>query len=87
MSLTYHPFANVPEIEELGKELYKNVPDGERAISALSGAGLIASAWTRHGVARWALLAAGLALVSRGWVGHCPLYQQMALDRRHSQDN
>ena len=84
MPLTYHPFAEAREIVELGKELHKNVTDGERTVSALSGAGLIASAFRRHGLARWALLATGLALVSRGLAGHCPLYQQLDLDRRHA---
>jgi uncharacterized membrane protein len=84
MSLTYRPFDKLPQIEELRQELRKNVPDAERIISALSGLALLASGFYRGGLAKWALSAAGMALVQRGLTGHCPLYEQMEVSSRRS---
>jgi uncharacterized membrane protein len=87
MPLTYRPFDHLPKFEELRQELRTNVPDAERAISALSGLGLLATGLSRSGLAKWVLAAAGLALVRRGFTGHCPLYEQIEVtSRRRSAD-
>ncbi len=49
MSLTYQPFAETPELQELSHELHMNVPQTERAVSALAGAALIGAALARRG--------------------------------------
>lgn len=86
MSLTYQPFAEIPDIKKLARELHMNVPDNERAVSAIAGAGLCALglAEGRSGIARLLLLGLGAALVHRGVSGHCAMYQQLDMDRRHS---
>ena len=83
MSLTYQPFAETPEVDRLSHELQMNLPDGERVVSGMLGAGLTAAGLARGGFARWALLLVGGALLRRGLSGQCPLYQQLDLDRRH----
>ncbi|MEN3943473.1 DUF2892 domain-containing protein [Prosthecobacter sp. SYSU 5D2] len=82
MPLTYRPFDHLPKIEELHQELRKNVTDPERALSALSGLGLLVSGLSRGGLAKWILAAAGLALVRRGLTGHCAVYEQMEVNSR-----
>lgn len=85
MSLTYQPFAEIPEIKKLAHELQMNMPDNERALSAIAGAGLfvLGLGEGRSGVARWLLLGLGAALVHRGVSGQCALYRQLQVDRRH----
>lgn len=84
MPLTYRPFDHMPKIEELRQELRTNVPDTERAISALSGLGLLVAGLSRAGAAKWVLAAAGLALVRRGFTGHCHLYEQLEVNSRRN---
>jgi len=86
MSLTYQPFAEVPEISELGATLHQNVPETERTVSALSGAAIIAASLMRDGPVRLVLMAAGAALLWRGWTGHCPLYEQIEVSRSRAQN-
>src|SRR6186713_157377 len=83
MALTYQPFAQVPQVDELKEDLTKNVPDSERTLSAIVGGGLIAAGATRHGISRWLLVGLGAALVHRGWSGHCAYYEFQGIDRRH----
>ena len=83
MSLTYQPFAQTPDVDRLRHDLQMNLPDGERVVSGVLGLGLAAAGLARGGFARWALLLVGGALLRRGLSGHCPLYQQLDLDRRH----
>src|SRR5262245_23936257 len=84
MSLTYQPFAETSEINNLRRDLAMNVSEGERVLSSACGIGLIVAGFAREGFARWALLALGGAFVRRGVTGHCPLYQQIEQDRRHA---
>jgi uncharacterized membrane protein len=83
MALTYQPFSEVPQVDELKEDLTKNVPDNERTLSTVVGGGLIAAGATRHGIARWLLVGLGAALVHRGWTGHCAYYEFQGIDRRH----
>ena len=84
MPLTYRPFDKLEQIEELRQELRQNVPDTERALSAFAGMALLATGLTRGGIAKWALAAAGLALLRRGFSGHCPLYEEMEVSARRN---
>ncbi len=83
MSLTYQPFAEIPEIENLSHDLKMNVPDSERTLSALAGAGLLALSIGRSGGSKWVLLGLGAALVGRAVSGQCPWYRHLKVDRRH----
>jgi uncharacterized membrane protein len=80
MSLTYQPFAEVPEVVELGKQLDKNVGVGERWLTlALSGALFTAGLRSRE-LAAVALHAGALALSARSVTAHCPLYYRMGIN-------
>jgi uncharacterized membrane protein len=83
MSLTYQPFAQMPEVDRLSHDLQMNLSDGERILSGAFGLGLAAAGLARHGLVRWALLLAGGALLQRSLSGHCPVYEHLELDRRH----
>lgn len=83
MSLTYQPFAEMPEIETLSHELHMNVPDDERLLSGLAGIGLVLTALCRAGSGKWLLLGFGGALLRRAVSGECPLYRHLNWDRRH----
>jgi uncharacterized membrane protein len=83
MSLTYQPFAEVPQVDDLKEDLKMNVPDSERTLSALVGGGFIAAGATREGPLRWLLVGLGAALVHRGWTGRCAYYSTAGLDPRH----
>ncbi|MGV3661335.1 MAG: SRPBCC family protein [Prosthecobacter sp.] len=82
MSLTYQPFAELPEIEKLSDELYRNVPDTERIISGLAGAGLLTLGLGGTDWTKWLLLGAGAALVHRGATGHCAYYAHQNINKR-----
>jgi len=84
MSLTYQPFAEIPDVDRLGNDLRMSVPDGERIASGFIGAGLAGASLARGGWSSWALLLAGGALVWRALTGRCPLYDLLDVDRRHS---
>lgn len=74
MALTYRPFSEThdPHLDELDHELHMNIPDGERFVFGLAGAGLILFAGKFRGVTQWLLLAVGTALVRRGLRGYSP---------------
>lgn len=80
MSLTYQPFAEVPEVVELGKQLDKNVGVGERWLTmALSGA-LFTAGLRSRGLVAVALHTGALALSARSLTAHCPLYYRMGIN-------
>jgi uncharacterized membrane protein len=83
MSLTYQPFAETSQIQDLRNDLQMNVPDRERTLSALAGGVLIIAALTGGKLAKWLLLTAGAALVRRAWLGDCPWYRRLGADPRH----
>jgi uncharacterized membrane protein len=58
-----------------------NVGPGERAGSVLAGIGLAAYGLVGRPRGRWALAAAGAALVYRGLRGHCHLYDALGISR------
>jgi uncharacterized membrane protein len=85
MSLSYQPFAETPELENLSDELHMNLPDSARAASALGGAALIAAAVPVQSRSLRMLIATlGLAFLYRGVSGRCPWYESRGIDRRHS---
>jgi len=85
MALTYQPFseAHDPHLEELDHELHMNIPDGERLLFGLAGAGLVLLAGKFRGVTQWLLIAAGTALARRALRGYSPTYAHLAVDPRH----
>ncbi len=78
--LYYQPFAAVPAIEKLGKELFVNVPDQERKLSMVAGAALIVTSFGHKPLAGLLQALAGGALIYRAMTGHCALYE--ALNRK-----
>ena len=83
MSLTYQPFAHVPGLDRLGRDLSMNISDNERMVSGALGVGFTIAGLQCRSPVRWLLLMAGVALGRRAVVGHCPLYQHLDLDKRH----
>lgn len=82
MSLTYHPFENIPALEEIRETLHKNISDKERTFSAVSGLFLIgASRAPDSGLVKTLLIGAGVALLGRAFTGHCPLYEELDVRR------
>ena len=77
-----HP-PHVPFIDSVRHELYLNMPDTERYLSTLSGAGLIGFGLTQPSWKRWLYIALGGVLLKRGLTGHCDLYEQLHIDTRH----
>ncbi len=84
MSLTYQPFANVPELKTLEADLRMNVSDGERGVSWGIGAALLGYGIARDSAWRWPALILGGMLLHRGMTGHCNVYQLLEKDGRHS---
>lgn len=74
MSLTYQPFADTPDLVQLGKQLYQNVGESERLLSIGLGAVVGIAAISKGGWRSLALYGAAVALIGRGMSGHCPLY-------------
>lgn len=83
MPLTYQPFAETKAVDTLREDLTMNVPERERLVSGVLGAGLLGFAVTRHGPGRWLACLAGAALLHRSWSGRCKVYEALELDRRH----
>lgn len=83
MSLTYQPFAATPELHDLSRDRQMNLPESERVASGVAGFVLIGVGLARSGASRWLLVAAGVALLRRGWTGFCPWYGRLKRDRRH----
>jgi len=73
MPLTYQPFAHVPEMDRLARDLSVNLSDNERMVSGAIGVGLGIASLQCRGPVRWLLLLAGAALGRRAVIGHCPL--------------
>lgn len=82
MSLTYQPFAAVPEVNALGEELKHNVNDKERYGSIAAGAGIFIGSLFGHGLGRLIMMAAAGALVYRGVTGHCHVYERLGVSTR-----
>jgi len=83
MSLTYQPFAEATEIEELRSDLEMNLPASERLGSVLVGVGVVAAIISPKRIGRLGLLAVGAAFIWRGLAGRCPWYERIGMDRRH----
>ncbi len=83
MSLTYQPFAELPEIEKLAGDLQMNLSDEERFGSAAIGAALVGYGLARNAVTRWPALVLGGLLLWRGETGKCYVKQALGLDSRH----
>ncbi len=83
MSLTYQPFAELPEIEKLGEDLRMNLSDEERFGSAALGAAMIGYGLVRNAETRWPALILGGLLLWRGHKGQCHVKQALGQDSRH----
>lgn len=59
---------------------HANVGTGERIASSVAGLGLVIAGFTRHRIAGFALVAAGVALLQRGVRGQCALYSALGID-------
>jgi len=80
MPLTFQPFADVPAIKEIEKELGTNLSSSERTISNALGAVLLGASMGRGGILKWLLRLAGGALLARGITGHCAVYERLGID-------
>jgi uncharacterized membrane protein len=78
--LTGQPLAQLPELDELRKDLTENVPKWERIGSIALGAGLISFGIARRSL--WGGIAglAGAALVVRGASGQCSVYRMLRVN-------
>ena len=76
-ALQYRPFAEVPELEELRKQLRVNVPENERYFSILIGTVAMVMSFGERPLSGLLLAFAGGALVLRGASGHCALYSAL----------
>lgn len=83
MALTYRPFPDLPGFDSLDRDLHMNIPNGERLVFCLTGMTLILLAGKCRGIAQWLLLAAGSAMVRRGWRGFSRCYAHLSVDPRH----
>ena len=82
MSLTYQPFADTPEVVELGKEFNKNISDAERVMSmGLAGALFFAGLRSR-GLLSLALHVGAAALCARAVTAHCPAYYRAGISTK-----
>jgi hypothetical protein len=84
MSLTYQPFAEVPEVKKLAHELHMNISNGERIGSGVVAMRLLAAGVASRGISRWSLLLAGGALLLRSFTGNCAVYREFGIDTRHT---
>jgi uncharacterized membrane protein len=89
MPLTYQPFADNPEIEniahsapsgEMEHSHSQNVGRTERNWSVIGGAALAALSLTGRGIGRILGMIAGAALVHRGVTGRCQVYQSLGIN-------
>lgn len=80
MPLTYQPFAATPALDQVETAPFINVSDGERLISAVSGALLGVIGLARGTVAGTLLAVLGGALVYRGMSGYCHAYDTLGID-------
>lgn len=83
MSLTYNPFESSTELRELGADLQMNVGDPERVAGGIAGFALLATSTHSHGIRRWGVVGAGVALLLRSWSGQCAWYRATGQDSRH----
>lgn len=83
MPLTQQPFAAIPSLKPLEKDLRMNMPDSERAASGAVGFALLGTALNRQGPSRWIFAALGALLLRRAWTGHSRYYAHVGRDRRH----
>ncbi len=80
MSLTIQPFAELRELDSMGRPEEENVSKPERIASLTAGAGLVAFGATRRSWWGWLLALAGGALMYRGGSGHCEVYRRLGVD-------
>jgi uncharacterized membrane protein len=77
--------ATFPSLQKFGRPNFsrrqRNLGPKERLGSLLAGGALTVAGWWRRGPSRALLLGAGAGFLFRGATGHCPLYQQLGIDR------
>jgi hypothetical protein len=87
MALTYQPFAESPEIEDINRDLRMNLPDSERLTGGALALVLAAAGLVFRGFTRWSLLGLAGTLIARSLSGKCQLYRMLGVDRRHPRSN
>lgn len=85
MALQYQPFADVPQLDELKRDLSTNVNLPERIGSALAGAALVAVGLRARSFPGIIVALLGGGLIHRGATGHCALYDQLGVNSRKLQ--
>ncbi len=60
----------------------QNMDDKERIGSLLTGTALVGVSFFRSGAIRTMMLGLGTGLILRGVTGHCPVYQNLGINRR-----
>ena len=80
MPLTTQPFAHVPELDRLRKQLNVNVAEPERYGSVIGGTVLALYGLAQRGLGGAVLALLGGLLVHRGVTGHCKMYEQMGVN-------
>ena len=89
MPLTYSPFANAPELDQIETTPvppFKNITADEQKWSLIGGAALIGASLAGRGLIRFLGILAGGALIHRGTTGHCYLYEAMGVNQRGEND-
>lgn len=82
MSLTYQPFAELPELNELRQDMERNVRPPERMLSIFAGAALGLLGASRRSLGGTLLMLVGGALAYRGATGHCQVYEALGINSR-----
>ena len=85
MPLTYQPFAEIPEIEDLRHDLSRNVSDVERVASVLGGAAMFGLGLRQRSLGGIFVALLGGMLIHRGATGHCQMYEAMGVNPRQRQ--
>ncbi len=86
MPLTYQPFAQTPEVDELRRDLSRNVADVERVASVLGGAAMLGLGLRQRSFGGILLALLGGTLIHRGATGHCKMYEAMGVNSRQLKD-
>ena len=67
-------------------EVFQNIGETQRLISAVAGVGLIFEGWRRRSLAGGALASAGIGLLYRAASGYCPALGAIGIDMRAAHD-
>ncbi len=80
MPLTTQPLADNPILDRVRETLAVNVPTAERAGSVAAGAALIVYGVSKRSIGGLVAGLLGVALVRRGAIGHCAVYEKLGIN-------